>query len=211
MSLTDPIIGEIIMFAGVGKTPQGFMLCDGRELKIADHTPLFTIIGHAYTPKSEQTLQTFRIPDFRSVVPVCPAHSKSTGQRYPERWQNEEHPYTHVNWQNFPEIQAPLTVTLNPSAIKTEISVKRAKGSHTLVDNAMLCEAKSGTDAAAIFTTDASAPGVSLGGVKTIISNNGTDVKGYLTIGSKTPYPIPIPFIAIGYYIAVEGNFPILD
>jgi len=59
-------VGEIRMFAG-NFAPQGWALCDGQVLAIADNEVLFQLIGTTYGGDGQQT---FAVPDLRSRVPV---------------------------------------------------------------------------------------------------------------------------------------------
>lgn len=62
----DPYLGEIRMFAGTF-APQGWALCDGQLMSIADNTALFNLIGTYY---GGDGLSTFALPDLRGRVPV---------------------------------------------------------------------------------------------------------------------------------------------
>lgn len=42
--MAEPYIGEIRRFAG-SYTPDGWLFCDGRLLRIAEYTELFAVIG----------------------------------------------------------------------------------------------------------------------------------------------------------------------
>src|SRR5688572_12849104 len=64
--MADPFLGEIRLFAG-NFEPVGWMFCDGRELEIADHVPLFSLIGTIYGGDGQST---FNLPDLRGRVPV---------------------------------------------------------------------------------------------------------------------------------------------
>ncbi len=45
--MSEPFIGEIRLFAGTF-APRGWAFCDGRQLPIAQHAALFTILGTSY-------------------------------------------------------------------------------------------------------------------------------------------------------------------
>lgn len=62
----DPFLGEIRMFAG-NYAPQGWALCDGRILQIAQNQALFSILGTTYGGDGRST---FALPDLRGRVPV---------------------------------------------------------------------------------------------------------------------------------------------
>ncbi len=60
----DPILGQIITFAG-NFTPQGWALCDGSLLPIAQNTALFSILGTVY---GGDGVQTFGLPKLEARV-----------------------------------------------------------------------------------------------------------------------------------------------
>lgn len=61
-----PYIGEIKMFAG-NFAPQGWAICSGQLLSIAQNTALFSILGTTYGGNGQTT---FALPDLRGRVPV---------------------------------------------------------------------------------------------------------------------------------------------
>ena len=64
--MSEPFIGEIIMFAG-NFAPRGWALCQGQILSIAQNTALFSILGTTYGGNGQTT---FALPDLRGRVPV---------------------------------------------------------------------------------------------------------------------------------------------
>jgi microcystin-dependent protein len=64
--MSQPYIGEIRMFAG-NFAPQGWLLCQGQLLAIAQYDVLFNLIGTTYGGDGQNT---FALPDLRSRVPV---------------------------------------------------------------------------------------------------------------------------------------------
>lgn len=64
--MATPYLGEIRLFAG-NFAPQGWNLCDGTTLSIADNDALYAVIGTTY---GGDGASTFRLPDLRSRVPV---------------------------------------------------------------------------------------------------------------------------------------------
>lgn len=64
--MPDPFIGEIRMF-GFGFAPQGWALCNGQLLPIAQNAALFSLLGTTYGGDGQTT---FALPDLRSRVPV---------------------------------------------------------------------------------------------------------------------------------------------
>ena len=64
--MTDPFIGEIRLFAFTF-APNGWALCDGRMMSIAQNTALFALIGTFYGGDGKVT---FALPDLRGRVAI---------------------------------------------------------------------------------------------------------------------------------------------
>ncbi|MCZ8523997.1 MULTISPECIES: phage tail protein [Paenibacillus] len=64
--MSEPYIGEIRMFGG-NFAPQGWAICNGQLLSIADNTALFSLIGTTYGGDGQST---FGLPDLRGRAPV---------------------------------------------------------------------------------------------------------------------------------------------
>ncbi|WP_411849305.1 phage tail protein [Stenotrophomonas sp. LGBM10] len=64
--MTMPFVGEIRMF-GFGRTPSGWLPCDGRILPIPDNDVLFTLIGTTYGGNGTTN---FALPDLRGRLPM---------------------------------------------------------------------------------------------------------------------------------------------
>lgn len=62
----QPFVGEIRMFAG-NFAPNGWMLCEGQTLPIAENEVLFQLIGTTYGGDGEET---FNLPNLASRVPI---------------------------------------------------------------------------------------------------------------------------------------------
>jgi microcystin-dependent protein len=62
----QPYLGEIRMFAG-NFAPQGWALCSGQLMSIAQNTALFSLLGTIYGGDGQST---FALPDFRGRVPL---------------------------------------------------------------------------------------------------------------------------------------------
>lgn len=75
--MSDPFIGEIKMFAG-NFAPQGWALCDGQLLPIAQNAALFSLLGTTYGGDGRTT---FALPDLRGRVPLHPGQGPGLSQR----------------------------------------------------------------------------------------------------------------------------------
>jgi microcystin-dependent protein len=65
---TEAMLGEVKLFAG-NFAPDGWFLCDGQLLPIAQYTALFSILGTTYGGDGRTT---FALPDLRAAVPMEP-------------------------------------------------------------------------------------------------------------------------------------------
>lgn len=64
--MAEPYVGEIRMFAG-NFAPEGWAVCDGSLLPIAENEVLFTLIGTTYGGDGQRN---FALPDLRGKAPV---------------------------------------------------------------------------------------------------------------------------------------------
>jgi microcystin-dependent protein len=64
--MAQPYIGEIRMFGG-NFAPDGWALCDGQLLPIAENDALFALIGSTYGGDGQST---FGLPDMRGRIPL---------------------------------------------------------------------------------------------------------------------------------------------
>jgi len=62
----DPFLGEIRMFAG-NFAPQGWALCNGQLLSIAQNTALFSLFGTTYGGNGQTT---FALPNLQGRAPM---------------------------------------------------------------------------------------------------------------------------------------------
>ncbi len=64
--VTDPFIGEIVLFGG-NFAPEGWATCEGQLLPISQNAALFSILGTTYGGDGRTT---FRLPDLRGRTPI---------------------------------------------------------------------------------------------------------------------------------------------
>ncbi|EEF62889.1 phage tail protein [Pedosphaera parvula] len=72
--MATPYVSEIKMFAG-SFPPQGWMLCQGQMLPIAQYEVLYALIGTTYGGDGQTT---FALPDLRGRVPIHFGQSSGT-------------------------------------------------------------------------------------------------------------------------------------
>ncbi|WP_374519619.1 phage tail protein [Undibacterium squillarum] len=64
--MAEPFIGEIRIFGG-NYAPEGWLLCNGQSLSIAENQALFSLIATTY---GGDGVNTFNIPDLRGRLPI---------------------------------------------------------------------------------------------------------------------------------------------
>ena len=74
--MSDQFIGEIRVFGG-NYAPEGWALCDGTLLPIAQNDALYAVIGTTYGGDGQTT---FALPDLRGRIPVHQGPSYPLGQ-----------------------------------------------------------------------------------------------------------------------------------
>lgn len=75
--MRTPFVGEIRMFA-FGRTPIGWLTCDGSLLSIAQYVQLFQLIGTSYGGNGQTT---FAVPDLRGRVPLSQGQGPGLSNR----------------------------------------------------------------------------------------------------------------------------------
>lgn len=73
----DQYIGEIRMFAG-NFAPQGWLLCQGQLISIAENDVLFSLLGTTFGGDGQTT---FALPDLRGRVPIHASPAHPQGQK----------------------------------------------------------------------------------------------------------------------------------
>ncbi len=74
----DPFVGQLLLVP-YNFEPDGWMLCDGRTVQIAEYGALFGVIGTKYGGDGRIT---FALPDLRGRFPIGMGVTPGTGTRY---------------------------------------------------------------------------------------------------------------------------------
>ncbi|RIX50712.1 phage tail protein [Paenibacillus nanensis] len=94
--MSESYLGEIRMFAG-NFAPQGWALCNGQLLSIAENEALFALIGTTYGGDGQTT---FALPDLQGRIAVHPNSSLPRGSKAGTETVtltlNQLAPHTHV-------------------------------------------------------------------------------------------------------------------
>ncbi|KZE43354.1 MULTISPECIES: phage tail protein [Brevibacillus] len=75
--MSESYLGEVRMFAG-NFAPQGWALCNGQLLSIAENEALFALLGTTYGGDGQTT---FALPDLQGRVPVHPNSNYVRGSK----------------------------------------------------------------------------------------------------------------------------------
>lgn len=76
--MADSFVGEIRMFAG-NYAPEGWAMCNGQLLNIAENEVLFALIGTTYGGDGQTN---FALPDLRGRIPVHMGTNPRTGTNF---------------------------------------------------------------------------------------------------------------------------------
>jgi microcystin-dependent protein len=113
--MPEPYVGEIRMFAG-NFAPNGWMLCQGQTLPIAENNELFQLIGTTYGGDGEET---FNLPNLASRVPIhMGTGPDGTTYQLGELAGTEQETLTV---QQIPIHTHPFAASLNPAASNTPV------------------------------------------------------------------------------------------
>jgi len=77
--MANPYVGEIRLFAG-NFAPNGWALCQGQLVAIAENSTLYNLIGTTYGGDGQST---FALPDLRGRVPVHQGQGTGLSPRSP--------------------------------------------------------------------------------------------------------------------------------
>ena len=183
--MSEPFIGEIIMFAG-NFAPRGWAFCQGQILSIAQNTALFSILGTTYGGNGQTT---FALPDLRGRAPI----GQGQGPGLPQ------------------VVLGEMSGTTTHTMIITEMPMHNhpfqgSQGASTGDGN----DTQPGGNVPAIATVNVSntdyqvtsyrsgAPDASLGGFTGTVG----------IAGGSQPFSIMQPYLGINFIIALEGIFP---
>ena len=75
--MSEGFLSEIRLFA-FDAIPNGWMPCNGQELKITDNTALFSLVGTMYGGDGQKT---FALPDLRARIPMHEGYDRRIGAR----------------------------------------------------------------------------------------------------------------------------------
>ncbi len=185
--MSEPFIGEIIMFAG-NFAPRGWAFCNGQLLSIAENTALFSILGTTYGGDGRTS---FGLPDLRGRSPVGVGDGPG------------------LRPISFGEKSGSETVTLttsqlpvHTSAVTVEVAIPASSSGTSVVaapsNTTVLGPVAAGGRAGTLYATDA--PNTTLKPFQATGS--------VAPVGGSQPINIRDPYQSINFIIALQGLFP---
>ncbi len=183
-------MGDIMLFPTVW-APEGFLPCDGRQLDTNKYQALFSLIGNMYGGD----LKTyFNLPDFRGRAPVCASPEFPNGSKAGQ----EKNTLTLDNLPGHThDVSEDIFLHFEASADPATL--------HRPYDGCYLAKT---TNSANKFVKLYSDPGAYTD-IK--LEAETTDIVFTDTpSGQKKPqsYSNMQPFLAVGFYICVDGIYP---
>lgn len=174
-------IGEIRAFA-FGRTPVGWMACEGQTLQIRENNALFALIGTRYGGNGQTT---FMLPDLRGRSPLGYGLAESN-IFYPIAQAGGKEAVTLTSNQ-VPQHNHQLFVG---DALGTGIA-----GAEKLISK----EATFGSITGEVINTYVVPP---------VPAANAVDLNGVNTAGANVPHENRTPSLAVQLCIAMQGNWP---
>lgn len=176
--MSEPFIGEIIMFAG-NFNPRGWALCQGQLLAISQNTALFSILGTTYGGNGQTT---FALPDLRGRVPV--GQGQGPGLSSYTLGQQSGSETVTLTSQQMPSHNHLINASEGNGAQQTPGSGFPASGVVPTSGNAAVSNYRNSSDGTTLAPT---AVGLA---------------------GGNQPHTNIQPYLCINFIIALEGIFP---
>lgn len=183
--MSDPFIGEIRIFAN-NFYPMGWLPCDGRLLNIQQSTPLYAVIGITYGGDGRSTfaLPNLTTPSGVGMVPIGDGSGPGL---------------TPYNLGETAGVTS-VTLTLNQTpAHNHDLVGMNADDPHTVATptaTSWISRNTLGTTAISNYSDQPTTPDKSL-------ANPALGI-----LGGGQPHENRQPYLALNYYIAVDGIFP---
>lgn len=221
-------IGTILPWAP-SFAPQGWALCQGQDLTIAQYQALYSLLGTVY---GQSSATTFKLPNLSGRVPVgagvlngIPYNPGQSGGNVQVTLTNGQvplasHIHTITNTVSATgggtgtvnmDIKIPINTDNQPTPLPTPPTYVNTPNA-----NCTLGQAKAGSMVANIYTTNPPTAGANL--KPFTASANVTVSAPTLSVTSQCapagvaavqPVPVMQPYQVVNYIIALEGYYPI--
>ncbi len=204
--MSEPFIGEIIMFAG-NFAPRGWQFCNGQILSIAQNTALFSILGTTYGGNGQTT---FALPDLRGRAPVHAGMGAAGPGLSPVALGEVAGSLsTTLTILNLPAHNH--VATFAPAAGSTPLAVSVAVA-NTPAPNSdptagILAQSQIPSRSAPTVVNSYAASTAATGALAGV-SVSGTGQVTVAPAGGSQPFSNASPYLGINFIIATEGIFP---
>ena len=199
----DAFMGTVLA-VGFNYAPRGWLFCNGQTVPVQQNSAMFALLGTMYGGDGQTT---FGIPDLRGRVIVG---SQAQGPGLANVAQGEKAGTNNTTVVGKGSASVALTAANLPShnhTATTTVNVSTGTGVVTPAANSVLCQAATGTTAAAIYTA-APTTTVPLGGVSTTTNNTGSGQALAVPLTTSATISVMQPYLGLNYIIAMEGIFP---
>ena len=186
--MSEPFLGQLLQ-VGFTFAPQGWAICAGQTLAIAQNSALFALLGTTYGGNGTTT---FQLPDFQGRVPIGTGSGAGLAPYVAGQKAGTES--VTITTNQMPSHTHAVTVT-QMQASSTKATLQQPAAGSVLargVDNV-------GTAIPLIYQPAGTALDVTLGGAIGVAIGN---------TGGSQPTPILQPYLGITTIIALEGIFP---
>lgn len=188
--MSEPFLGEIRM-VGFNFEPQGWALCNGQLMSIAQNSALFALLGVTF---GGDGVNTFALPDYRgrgavgmgngtNLTPIIQGQASGTENVSILSTQMPSHTHLATGTGTFSVAGAASNPIVTPSAT-----------------NSVLGASGGGPGSAAIWSDAIASP--------VAVSNPQTVTVTVDPTGGSQPLPIRNPYLGTNFIIALNGIFP---
>ncbi|OHX35881.1 hypothetical protein BJL95_11610 [Methylomonas sp. LWB] len=220
--MADPFLGEIHIF-GFAYAPQDWAFCNGQQMAIQQQNALYALLGTRFGGDGRSF---FNLPNLQGRAPIHfganplpasqPYQMAQTGGTSGATVQTQT--AFSLTTANLPSHTHAADLSLAGVNAATAVKVSTGAGGGVNPDaNATLTNAPNGQTSAAVFlpaATPQTNP-ITLGGVTTTLSGNGTVTVGNTGAGAPVSAPLNFsvpaamsPYLALNFCIALNGIFP---
>ncbi|MDT4292121.1 tail fiber protein [Methylomonas sp. MO1] len=220
--MADPFLGEIRIF-GFAYAPQDWAFCNGQQMAIQQQAALYALLGTRFGGDGRNY---FNLPNLQGRAPIhfganpipnaAPYQLAQVGGTTGNAVQTQT--AFSLTTANLPSHNHSAELSLTGVNAATAIKVSTGAGGGVTPDaNATLTNAPNGQSSAAVFlpaATPQTNP-ITLGGVTTTLSGNGTVAVGNTGAGAPVSAPLNFnvpatmpPYLALNFCIALNGLFP---
>ncbi len=195
----EAYLGMISAF-GFNFAPQGWAMCQGQLMAIAQNQALFALLGTMYGGDGRQT---FGLPDLRGRSAIGAGQGPGLSPWYQGEKRGEEMVTLMSN-------QMPAhshTAAFQPPSCETHVQVSTSNGAaDTPTSGNYMAKVMNGANALPQFVNDRQKGTlVSLNGVTSTLSGGSVALS---TAGGSQPFSVVNPRLALNYCIALVGIFP---